>query len=636
MAEYDRRSSRFGKQERSSGQIGRRSNRTSGHQVEAVYTGFSNLPLDVQLRRDERIFARFRDDEFDDEDFDDDESEDIQTVESTSEPETFAASYRDGGKGEIANQENSEETTQDESELGWLEWLFGSLAGEFNSDPSASQIGMDLGVSLIPILDQMADARDILAHAYWMLFRGEYNSPGRWVSLAFTLIGVVPEIGSVIKSISKYAIKGTEEAAQHIDEILGVIAPLLPDGGVAGVQRVLASNWDNWASSGKQLWVNSIQRLRGAIDAIPGVPGFRQRKQNALAQLDELLAVGDEMLDTAFAEARRRLDEILEWLGIRRGQQLAMATEGGGDASRRGTGQPGRDNEPSRMQGNQPEGGGNRGSGRVREEIAESILSDSELIAAVQRGYPNPEHMRELLARTDLAPELLQQARRELSTAINSGKYSSGNIQRVITQLRSGRNADQFAEALAELSRPNRLIRGGSVADDSPVILGAEEGTEYVLGGASRVDPAPVPDADVLYKGTDGITHIEEVKNTASALRQKLDESPKQLSRLQDWRKADPNNRTIRIVIETEAGWTEIFAVKKNQPAVLTKLIENNVPLSVGSYDFSIEQMKIFPDAIASKAQQMKQNGTWNGWKDFYNQMSTPAKAEEFLGISLR
>ena len=53
-------------------------------------------------------------------------------------------------------------------------------------------------------------------------------------------------------------------------------------------------------------------------------------KQDALAQLDELLAVSGEMLDSVFAEARRRLDEILEQLGIRRQQQLAMATEGGG------------------------------------------------------------------------------------------------------------------------------------------------------------------------------------------------------------------------------------------------------------------------------------------------------------------
>ena len=243
--------------------------------------------------------------------------------------------------------------------------------------------------------------------------------------------------------------------------------------------------------------------------------------------------------------------------------------------------------------------------------------------------------MGELLARTDLAPEFLEQARKELSTAITSGKYSSGNIQRVITQLRSAKNADEFAEALAELSRPNRLIRGGKVADDSPVILGAKEGTQYPLG-TTTIDPAPVPDADVLYKGVDGKTYIEEVKNTATALKQKLDESPKQLKRLTDWRKADPDNRAIRVVVETEKRWTNLFSPGKDGKFPLLKLIERNIPLSIGSYDLSVEQMQALIDAVKVKFKSMETAGTFTNWKDFYNQMPTLPDAEKFLGVTLK
>ena len=56
MSEYQQRNSR-----RSDGQIARRGNQTSGYSGEAVYTGFSYLPLDVQSRRDDRILARFED-----------------------------------------------------------------------------------------------------------------------------------------------------------------------------------------------------------------------------------------------------------------------------------------------------------------------------------------------------------------------------------------------------------------------------------------------------------------------------------------------------------------------------------------------------------------------------------------------
>ena len=43
----------------------------SEYQGEAVYTGFSNLPLNVQMRRDERIFERFENDDFEDDEFED-------------------------------------------------------------------------------------------------------------------------------------------------------------------------------------------------------------------------------------------------------------------------------------------------------------------------------------------------------------------------------------------------------------------------------------------------------------------------------------------------------------------------------------------------------------------------------------
>ena len=64
MAEYDERSTRRDRQRRDSGQIAS-GNQMYGHQGEAVYTGFSGLPLDVQSREDDEFLARILDDEFD-------------------------------------------------------------------------------------------------------------------------------------------------------------------------------------------------------------------------------------------------------------------------------------------------------------------------------------------------------------------------------------------------------------------------------------------------------------------------------------------------------------------------------------------------------------------------------------------
>ncbi len=147
----------------------------------------------------------------------------------------------------------------------------------------------------------------------------------------------------------------------------------------------------------------------------------------------------------------------------------------------------------------------------------------------------------------------------------------------------------------------------------------------------------PVPEADTLYLGKDGKIHMAEVKNTTNALRQKLNENPKQLERLQEWVGQDPGNRRIRLVVETEAGWTDVFAKgRREKEAVLQRLIDQEVPISIGSRDLSVEQMRELWEAVKRKFTQMQADGTWNGWTDFYNQMSTLAEAESFLGVSLK
>ncbi|HAZ43758.1 MAG TPA: hypothetical protein DDW76_27695 [Cyanobacteria bacterium UBA11369] len=80
-----------------------------------------------------------------------------------------------------------------------------------------------------------------------------------------------------------------------------------------------------------------------------------------------------------------------------------------------------------------------------------------------------------------------------------------------------------------------------------------------------------------------------------------------------------------------------MFAKRKGEKeAVLQGLIDRQVPISIGSRDLSVEQMRELWEAVKRKFTQMQADGTWNGWPDFYNQMSTLAKAESFLGVSLK
>jgi hypothetical protein len=251
----------------------------------------------------------------------------------------------------------------------------------------------------------------------------------------------------------------------------------------------------------------------------------------------------------------------------------------------------------------------------------------------VEKGFSNPQHMAELLARTDLSPAQLEKAREALSVALRSGKYTPENLQAVISKLRAADAKNAFDEVLAEINHSNRLVKSGRVAEGSQVVLGAKEGKEYKIGSQTvKIDP--VSEADVLYLGTDGKVHLDEVKNTASALRDKLSDSG-QFQRLEEWKAQDPQGREIGLSIENERGWTEVFAQRGEEASILERLIDAEVPLSIGSKKLSPEQMQKLLNEVRKQYVKMKADGSWKGWKDFYNEMSTLSDAERFLGVLL-
>jgi hypothetical protein len=266
--------------------------------------------------------------------------------------------------------------------------------------------------------------------------------------------------------------------------------------------------------------------------------------------------------------------------------------------------------------------------------FSKTPMSDKQLLSAVEKGFSNPQHMAELLARTDLSPAQLEKAREALSVALRSGKYTPENLQAIISKLRAADAKNAFDEVLAEISHSNRLVKSGQVAEGSQVVLGAKQGKEYKIGSQTvKIDP--VPEADVLYLGTDGKIHLDEVKNTAHALREKLSGDSEQFKKLREWKAQDSQGREISFSIENEQGWIEVFAQKGEEVPVLEQLKNTGVSLSIGSRKLSPEQMQKLWDAVKNQHTQMRNDGSWKGWKDFYNQISTLSDAERFLGVSL-
>ncbi|WP_189192301.1 DUF2380 domain-containing protein [Streptomyces albiflavescens] len=199
------------------------------------------------------------------------------------------------------------------SESEFVQTVGGGLKGEFNEDPTIGEITVDTVVSLIPVLDQLSDARDLTAHMYFMIGERQYDRPMRWVGLAFSLIGVIPEVGSAIKQGSKYLIHGAGAAAAKLNELIRlmkVVDPVLD--GLKGIRGLLSRNWGRWTAT-------ALIKLQGwlavAASVIRSAPQWLIKRRNefldAVAEIGKMAPVA---LREAFSRIKQKIDDTLDEL----------------------------------------------------------------------------------------------------------------------------------------------------------------------------------------------------------------------------------------------------------------------------------------------------------------------------------
>jgi hypothetical protein len=80
-------------------------------------------------------------------------------------------------------------------------WFWEAVEGDFNEDRSTGQILMDAAISMIPLVDQLCDVRDLIANCR-KLYR-DHTDGIAWIALALTLIGLFPTLGSLVKGVLK-------------------------------------------------------------------------------------------------------------------------------------------------------------------------------------------------------------------------------------------------------------------------------------------------------------------------------------------------------------------------------------------------------------------------------------------------
>ena len=215
---------------------------------------------------------------------------------------------------------------------GWSkadDWILGVLAGDFNEDPSTSQIIVRTLLTLIPIVDQVGDVEDIAAAVYKLVWQERYNEFGPWFGLVVSLFGAIPELGSALKGVIKLIFKGAKgnlgkilkllepfgrQAGELIDKLINKLPELSKL--LAGKMRTLLRDL---ASKTGEL----IAKLRCVPKIIAATVAEKLRR--LIARLERFskavraaMQAVEQRVAEAFARLRRQLDRVKDALSLAR------------------------------------------------------------------------------------------------------------------------------------------------------------------------------------------------------------------------------------------------------------------------------------------------------------------------------
>ncbi|WP_346806161.1 hypothetical protein MX657_16145 [Enterobacter chuandaensis] len=170
------------------------------------------------------------------------------------------------------------------------EWLWETLQGDFNERQTTGQIVTGTVISMIPLVDQICDVRDLIANCKKIKENDTEVWP--WVSLGLTLVGCFPTLGSLVKGSAKVMFLSVRKA--HFNELskAGNYSRLL-DGSIAQLNRFLDTSAVRSTLRTLRIY-NPCHYLAGKIDELKSMLST----SSLLEVMDKLMKVTRSLFDT--------------------------------------------------------------------------------------------------------------------------------------------------------------------------------------------------------------------------------------------------------------------------------------------------------------------------------------------------
>ncbi len=190
---------------------------------------------------------------------------------------------------------------------GAASWVWGVIQGDFNEDASVEQIIANTALTMVPVVDQVGDIRDLSANIMTLLKEEERDKAENWLALALTLIGCIPTFGSAMKGTCKVALtsgKGTSK-----DTLLAILRGM----GKGDPEKFLKTlKWDDYARQTTEI-IEGV--LKPCVDIVTELASYANRMgADALSEYFLKLAgevkVIDKMVPDKLKSAMSEFDDL--------------------------------------------------------------------------------------------------------------------------------------------------------------------------------------------------------------------------------------------------------------------------------------------------------------------------------------
>jgi hypothetical protein len=210
-------------------------------------------------------------------------------------------------------------------------WLWEAIEGDFNENRSTKQLLVDAGISMIPLVDQVCDVRDLIANCR-KLTKEPAEASG-WIALALTLIGLFPTLGSLVKGVLKIFFDFVRRAGGHaahqvIDAAMSWVISFLRR---KEIQRYLKSlrvdNCFKWLASEireVRSLINTRQLLaafdraanvvKELAEKVEFVPLLGEKAKTCASEIQKIRSMADAKLGEALKPVQNCIDTIVQRL----------------------------------------------------------------------------------------------------------------------------------------------------------------------------------------------------------------------------------------------------------------------------------------------------------------------------------